>query len=230
MVINDPSLCNIPYLAFPQQVQQLYNAGVRFFHLDIADGHYAANLIFSPKIVAELREQYPDCILDVHLMVDNPADYIPTLAEMGADYIAFHSDSTRFVVRTLDQIHKYGAKAGICLNPSQTIAHLEPFMAHLDHIVFMSVEPGFPGQKLLPDAMIRLKALNAWKKLHQYHCMIIVDGGITYENLPGLVENGADAVVTNIYTIFQQPDGIESACRRFHQFAMQIEQNMQARA
>lgn len=227
MVINNPSLCNIPYLEFPQQVQQLYDAGVRFFHLDIADGHYAANLIFAPKIVAELRERYPDCKLDVHLMVDNPADYIPALAEMGADYIAFHTDSTRFVIRTLDQIHKYGVKAGVCLNPSQTIAHLEPFAEYLDHVVFMSVEPGFPGQKFLPGAMDRLKALNAWKKEHQYPFMLIVDGGITYENLPGLVENGADAVVTNIYTIFQQPDGIEGACRRFDRLAKEIEQKME---
>ena len=224
MVINDPSLCNIPFLDFPQQVQQLYDAGIRFFHLDIADGHYADNLIFAPKIVGELRSRYPDSVLDVHLMVDDPAKYVPVLADMGADYIAFHTDSTRFVVRTLDLIRKHGVKAGVCINPSQTIEHLEPFAGEIDHLVFMSVEPGFPGQKFLPGAMPRFQALSEWKKAHGYDFMVIADGGITYDNLPELVQYGADAVVTNIYTIFNQPDGIASACRRFDRFVAELEQ------
>ncbi|MFV0411752.1 MAG: ribulose-phosphate 3-epimerase, partial [Oscillospiraceae bacterium] len=115
MVINAPSLANINFMQFGEQVEQLVEGGVRFFHVDIMDGHYVPNLCFPPTVVRDLKEKYPECTVEVHLMVDDPISYLEKLKEYGADYVSFHADSTNFVVRTLMAIKKLGMKAGIVL-------------------------------------------------------------------------------------------------------------------
>ena len=217
MVINAPSLANIPLLDFPGQVQELYDAGVRFFHVDIMDGHYVPNLCFPASLVGELKEKYPDCTVEVHMMVDNPFAYIAQMKDLGADWLSFHCDSTRFVRRGLTMIRDAGMKAGVVLNPSQRIDVLEPYANLLDYVVFMSVEPGFAGQKFLPGSMERLRELSAFRRSHSLPFSIVVDGGVSYDNAAEAVRCGADALVTNIYMIFRQPEGITGACRRFQQ-------------
>ena len=215
MVINAPSLANIPLLDFPSQVQELYDAGVRFFHVDIMDGHYVPNLCFPTSLVGELKEKYPDCTVEVHLMVDDPFRYIDQMKALGADWLSFHCDSTRFVRRGLTMIRAAGMRAGVVLNPSQQVSVLEPYGQLLDYVVFMSVEPGFAGQKFLPGSMERLRELSAFRRRQGLSFSIIVDGGVSYANAAEAVRAGADALVTNIYMIFRQKDGITAACQRF---------------
>lgn len=215
MVINAPSLANIPLTDFPGQLQQLYEGGVRFFHVDLMDGHYVPNLCFPIRAVGDVKKAYPDCEVEVHMMVSNPFDYIEPMREQGADRLSFHIDSTSFVRRCLTQIRAAGMKAGVALNPSQPISILQPFMHYLDQVVFMSVEPGFAGQKFLEGSMERLKELRAFRDENNLDFMIIVDGGVHYGILEEAVESGADAIVTNIYTVFQQSEGITAACRKF---------------
>lgn len=217
MVINAPSLANIPLTDFPAQLQQLYEGGVRFFHVDLMDGHYVPNLCFPIRAVGDVKKAYPDCEVEVHMMVSNPFDYIEPMRAQGADRLSFHIDSTSFVRRCLTQIRAAGMKAGVALNPSQPVSILQPFMHYLDQVVFMSVEPGFAGQKFLEGSMERLKELKAFRDENKLDFMIIVDGGVHYGILEEAVSSGADAVVTNIYTVFQQPEGITSACRRFEE-------------
>ena len=165
----------------------------------------------------DIKSAYPDSIVEVHMMVDNPMDYVYQMKEYGADYVSFHVDSTNFVRRTLTAIKEAGMKAGVVLNPSQRIDILEPLIGIFDYVVFMSVEPGYAGQHFLPGSMERLKQLSELRDSMKANFEIIIDGGVNYENLSGLLENGADGVVTGIYIVFQQPDGIAGACQRFEE-------------
>ncbi len=222
MTINAASLANIPITDFPNQLEQLYKGGCRWFHVDLMDGHYVPNLMFPISAVKQIKERYPDCVMEVHLMVSNPQDYIRSMASSGCDMLSFHIDSTSFVRRTLSEIKENGMKAGIALNPSQRIDIIEPFANMLDHIVFMSVEPGFAGQSFLPGSIERLRQLSDFRAQNNLSFQIIVDGGAHYGILKDLIVNGCDAVVTNIYTIFNQPDGIISACKRFEETVRSI--------
>lgn len=215
MLINAPSLANIPITEFTPQLQELHDGGVRFFHVDLMDGHYVPNLCFPVRAVGDIKRSYPDCEVEVHMMVSDPFSYIRRMKEEGADRVSFHIDSTSFVRRCLTEIRAFGMKAGVALNPSQNIEVLRPFMHYLDQVVFMSVEPGFAGQKFLEGSLERLAELVQFREKNGLDFMIIVDGGVHYGILEDVVKTGADAVVTNIYTIFNQPEGIVGACKKF---------------
>lgn len=223
MIINAPSLANINLLNFGQDVEELYNAGVRFFHIDLMDGHYVPNLCFPVNAIADLRSKYPDVTLEVHMMVDDPMSYIPKLQQAGADYVSFHYDATPFVRRTLTNIRDAGMKCGVVINPSQRIDILEPVASLVDYVILMSVEPGFAGQKFLLGSMERLVELAEFRKAKGLDFQIMVDGGVNYDIAEDVVRNGADMIVTNIYMIFNQPDGITGACRRFEEVLGPIE-------
>jgi len=223
MVINAASLANIGLFDFEEKMAELYKGGVRFFHIDLMDGHYVKNLCFPLTVVRDTKKRYPDCVTEVHMMVDNPMDYVSIMKEYGTDYLSFHTDSTKFVRRTLSAIRDAGMKAGVALNPSQRIDILEPYAAFLDHVVFMSVEPGFAGQKFLPGSLERLKELAVLRKSMGLEFLIIVDGGVDYELAPKCIRNGADAIVGTVHTIFNQPEGIVKACGRFNRELGHIE-------
>lgn len=189
--------------------------GVRYFHIDLMDGHYVPNLCMPIKLIRELKDAYPQVAMDVHVMVTDPCAYIERLKEAGADYVAFHTDSTNFVRRTINEIHKAGMKAGIVINPSQRIDHIAPYAEYVDMVMLMAVEPGFAGQPLLEGSMERLQEIADLRR--QYGCkfLISVDGGIDHERCLRCREIGVDMIVGTVHNIFKQPDGLKSACMRF---------------
>lgn len=217
MVIQAPSLANVNFLDMGNTIRELTDNGVSFFHIDIMDGHYVPNLCFPPSIVRDLKKCYPNVTAEVHMMVDRPLDYVETLKKYGADWVSFHLDSTRFVRRTLGAIRELGMKAGVVINPSQPVASLIPVLPWLDYVVFMSVEPGFSGQKFMPGSMERLEELCCLRMEQGYDFKILIDGGVDYEVGLQAAKLGADILVTGIYMVFEQPDGIAGACRRFEE-------------
>ena len=149
-------------------------------------------------------------------MVDDRMSYLDELQQYGAGWVSFHLDSTRFVRRTLSAIRERRMKAGVVLNPSQPVEALLPVLPWLDYVVFMSVEPGFAGQKFLPGSMGRLAELCALRCSSEKDFKIVLDGGVTYEIGKQAAELGVDVLVTGIYMIFAQPDGIAGAVERFN--------------
>ena len=136
-LINCPSLANSSLLELEEDIRQFWNSGVRWFHIDIMDGHYVPNLCYPVRLVADLKAKYPQAIADVHMMVTDPAAYIEPLRAAGADYVSFHADSTHFVIRSLRAIREVGMKAGIVLNPSQQVDVIRPYLDWVDLVVLI---------------------------------------------------------------------------------------------
>jgi ribulose-phosphate 3-epimerase len=214
-MINSPSIANCDMLRIGQQIDELVKGNVKFLHIDLMDGHYVPNLLFPLNIVKAVKQAHPAIVADVHLMVTNPFDYVDTLAAYGADYFSFHLDSTSFSLRLIKLIQSKGMKAGVVINPSQRIDSIEPLAPYLDLVVLMTVEPGFAGQKFMDGSLERLAALNALRQANKAKFLISVDGGIDYPNSHASLELGADILITGIYTVFNQPDGLTEACLRF---------------
>jgi len=214
-IINAPSLANCSYLNMGEQVAQLVKGGADWFHVDIMDGHYVPNLCFPINLIGELKKAYPQIMVDVHIMVENPAAYVQRLADQGTDYLSFHLDSTRFSRRLLSDIKNAKMKAGVVINPSQNISELEPVIDLVDYVVLMTVEPGYAGQKFMVEALPRLARLVALRKASGNPFLISIDGGVDMANAIKCVQLGAEVYVTGIYTVFNQPVGLEEACRKF---------------
>ena len=150
-------------------------------------------------------------------MVNNPIDYVERMADAGVDYLSFHTDSTPFVIRTIDRIRTNGMKPGVVLNPSARVDTLQPYANLVDMVTLMAVEPGFAGQKFMMSTVERVAQTAALRKQIGCDFLINVDGAMTYEGLTPCIQRGANVIVTGIFTVFQQPDGIVSACKRFNQ-------------
>ena len=192
-MINAPSLANCGLFTMAEEMDGMIRGGVNFVHIDIMDGHYVPNIFFPLSIVQAVRKRYPNLTIDVHLMVTNPEDYVDRMREDGADYLSFHIDSTRFSRRLIDSIQQSGMKAG----------------------VLMTVEPGFAGQPFMHDALERLDELQKLKKETDTHFMISIDGGIDREHSAECMKRGAEILVSGIYTVFGQPEGLEKACASY---------------
>lgn len=214
-MINTASIINVSFLNMKEELEELVAGGTTFFHIDLMDGHYVPNLCLPIKLLAELKQAYPQIVMDIHIMVTNPSDYISRLREAGADYVSFHTDSTPFVRRTINEIRAAGMKPGIVINPSQRIDHMEPFIEYVDMVTLMAVEPGFAGQPLLEGSMERLQEIADLRKRFECNFILSVDGGIDYEKGHQCKEIGVDAIVGTVHNIFNQPEGIREACFRF---------------
>jgi ribulose-phosphate 3-epimerase len=149
-------------------------------------------------------------------MVTNPADYIGILKENGADNVSFHIDSTCFVKRIITQIQQSGMKAGIVINPSQRIDIIGPFVNLVDLVILMTVEPGYAGQSFLGGSMERLEELAALRRKYSAKFVITIDGGVDIPIGIACVQRGADILITGTFTVFNQPEGIENACKHFN--------------
>lgn len=222
-MINAPSLANCNVLELADNIKALVEGGVDFFHIDIMDGHYVPNLCFPVNYIRDIKKAYPNATEEVHMMVNNPGDYITRLKEAGADYVSFHCDCTNFVRRNLSQIRANGMKAGVVINPSQRIDVIGPYIGLLDYVILMTVEPGFAGQRFLPGGVERCAELAALREKHGANFLIEIDGGVDYENADPCLKAGADILVIGIYVVFKQEDGITSACRRFREFAENLD-------
>lgn len=213
--INAPSLANCSFLSFGDELDKLAQGGAQWFHVDIMDGHYVPNLCFPVRLVAELKRAYPEIACDVHLMVDRPMEYLGALKENGADYVSFHLDATPFALRALSGIRALGMKAGVVINPSQRVDSLEPVLHLVDYVVLMTVEPGYAGQRFMPEGIARLRELASLREKNGRDFLISIDGGVDMENAVRCAKLGAEVFVTGVYTVFNQEDGIACACKRF---------------
>jgi len=195
-----PSILAADFSKLGAEIERVYNAD--FIHIDMMDGHYVPNLSFGPMI-AQTVKQICDLPLDIHLMVTNPDQYIPVLAELKPAYITVHYEACIHLQRTLNSIREYGVKAGVSLNPHTPLDGLCYVLDDLDLILVMTVNPGFGGQKFIPKMYDKIK--DARSLIGDRNIDLEVDGGISLNNIAQVVEAGANMIVAGS-AVFGAPD------------------------
>lgn len=203
-----PSILSADFSCLGSEIAEVEKAGAKIFHVDVMDGHFVPNLTIGPLVVEALRPK-TKAILDCHLMVNEPEKMIPWFAEAGADWITFHDEAAANAEMLIDQIHKLGKKAGISIKPNTPVEMIEPLLSKLDLVLVMSVEPGFGGQKFMPNSVQKIRWLSKQKKEKSYSFLISVDGGINLSTIAEAKNAGAEVFVAGS-AVFGSKDRTQS--------------------
>ena len=199
-----PSMLSADFSRMGEEVCNIVAAGADLIHLDVMDGHFTPNLTMGPQLIKSIR-RYTDLPFDVHLMITHPQDYIDIFADAGAGYITFHLEIDFPIRRVIDQIKHHGILAGIALRPSTPISSVEPYLADLDLVLPMSVDPGFSGQSFMMSTLEKLERLQNLISERNRDIEIEVDGGITLDTARLAGSRGATILVAGT-SIFRSDD------------------------
>ena len=196
MAILSPSILSCDYMNMQRDFDYCKECGVKWFHVDIMDGHFVPNMSFGYSLVAAMRK-VTDLVLDVHLMIETPIKYAEEFCKAGADYLTIHveSDTRENIRKTLELIRSLGVKPGIVVKPKTTAQEIAEFLPLVDMVLVMTVEPGFGGQKFMADMMPKLKQLRTMLDEVNPACHLEVDGGVDLVTGETCKENGADVLV-----------------------------------
>lgn len=202
-----PSLLSADFARLSQEIAEVERAGADLLHLDVMDGRFVPNLTFGPLMV-EAVNRMTDLPLDVHLMIVEPLKLAPAFARAGADLLVVHHEAVEDLAASLDELRKLGVRAGFSLNPETPIAAVEPYLPQADQVLVMSVNPGFGGQKFLPEALDKVRRLRELKLAGRHRAEIAIDGGINRETAGEAVRAGAEVLVAGA-AVFKSPDRAE---------------------
>ncbi len=200
-----PSILAADFARLGEEVENVLAAGADVVHFDVMDNHYVPNLTIGPMVCKALRDYGISAPIDVHLMVKPVDALIPDFAKAGASMITFHAEASEHIDRSLQLIKELGCKAGLVLNPATPLHCLDYVMDKLDMILLMSVNPGFGGQKFIPNTLDKLRAVRQRIDQSGYDIRLEIDGGVTADNIAEIAEAGADMFVAGS-AIFNQPD------------------------
>ncbi len=200
-----PSILSADFSQLGNEIKKLEQGGADLIHVDVMDGHFVPNLTIGPPVIKNLRK-YTKLPFDVHLMISPVHEYIENYANAGADIITIHPEATENLKESINLIKKFGKKVGVSLNPKTEIKTLINEIDNIDLVLVMSVNPGFGGQKFMPEVLDKIKELKKIKDKKQCHFDIEVDGGINFSNSKIVIEAGADILVSGT-AVFKENDG-----------------------
>jgi len=199
-----PSILSADFAHLAEQVRAASEGGGTVIHVDVMDGHFVPNLTVGPPLVKSLRKA-TDLPLDCHLMIENPDQFIPEFVDAGADWISVHQEACRHLNRTLHLIRNHDAQAGVVINPATPVDTLSEVLEIVDYVLVMSVNPGFGGQKFIPEAGRKIRRLADLRSQRGLNYRIEVDGGIALDTVAEVVRAGAEILVAG-NAVFGQGD------------------------
>ena len=202
-----PSILSANFAKLGEEITLVVESGADIIHFDVMDNHYVPNLTIGP-LVCEAIRPLTDALIDVHLMVEPVDRIIPDFAKAGANIISFHPEASRHIDRTIGLIKEQGCKAGMVFNPATPLYYLDHVLDKLDLVLIMSVNPGFGGQKFIPEALIKLKAVRKRIDATGKNIMLEIDGGVKVDNIAEIARAGADTFVAGsaIYSAGKDSD------------------------
>ncbi len=203
-IIISPSLLSCDFANMQRDVEMINKSQADWFHLDVMDGVFVPNISFGFPII-EAVKKHAKKPLDVHIMIQNPDSYINTFKDLGVDILTVHYEACTHLHRTIQAIKQTGMKAGVALNPHTPVSFLNDIISELDLVLIMSVNPGFGGQKFIPNALNKVAELRKIANIKNPKLIIEVDGGVNLETGKELVLAGADALVAGSF-VFNSPN------------------------
>ena len=200
-----PSILSADFSQLGNEIKRLNEAGADMIHVDVMDGHFVPNLTIGPPVIKALKKN-SSVPFDVHLMISPVHKYIQAYAEAGADIITIHPEATEDLQKSIDKIKEFKKKVGISLNPETKVDVIKEFLSQINLVLIMSVNPGFGGQKFMPEVLSKIKELDNIREKKKLNFDIEIDGGINFDNSKLAIKAGANILVSGT-TIFKSNDG-----------------------
>ena len=194
MIILSPSILSADFTVLGQQITEADKAGAEYIHIDVMDGTFVPSISYVMPVIKSIRK-VTDKVFDVHLMITDPIRYIKDFVDSGADLITFHLEATSNPQAVIDEIHKYGKKAGLSIKPGTSVHELIPYLDKVEMILIMTVEPGFGGQKFIAETMDKIRKTRQMLDEKGLSTDLEVDGGINCDNLKEVIDAGANVIV-----------------------------------
>ncbi|HET8666433.1 MAG TPA: ribulose-phosphate 3-epimerase [Terriglobales bacterium] len=194
MIELAPSILSADFARLADEVRMAVEGGATLLHVDVMDGHFVPNITLGPPVVASLRKA-TEVPLDCHLMIENPDQFIPAFIDAGANWISVHQEACVHLNRTLNLIKEHGALAGVVINPATPVHTLGEVLDIVDHVLVMSVNPGFGGQKFIPASLEKIRKLVTMRNAKGAGYRIEVDGGVSLDTVASVVKAGAELLV-----------------------------------